>query len=292
MALGPEGLHSRDFTELMVAAVDVPALPGKWKGSPSGHQLEETVLSRLDASQEWGRSAEIGWGLDKAKTSAFGNMSLYIEAFMAKRNYLDDKIDDYCNQGAVVRLVYKTYGYYNQLLGKLRELHYKHFQRWEGSPAAALLDHHSEKLLFIRCNSVNRTAHLLRSYTYLRDAAADGFSANEVIESLWERVSEIHQEIESTDTNDGSQSGGGKSRTTTTNDWERSCPKCGSKKLHNILQKGHTASACPLSEHSTSKAHKMRTKILRVHTKDKSKDVNQIIKDVSETWDTPQEGED
>ncbi|CAJ1956283.1 unnamed protein product [Cylindrotheca closterium] len=207
----------------MAAAVDVPALPGTTNINSDTYETELLVDSLSSAlltnGKESGKGVHLdtNWkrpsrhalmrvkngegllklvgGLDKAKTSAFDNMSLYIEAFMVKRHYPDDKIDDYYNQGTLVRLMYKTYDYYNQLLGKLRELYYKHFQRWEGSPAAALLDHHSEKLLFIRCNSVNRTTHLLRSYTYLRDAAADGFSANEVIESLWERVSEIHQEI-------------------------------------------------------------------------------------------------
>lgn len=225
--------------------------------------------------------------LNKAKVSAFENQSFYLQAFLVRRGYSDDEIDEYLQQGPLIRIIEKTYQYYSQFLGKLRDLHYEHEKRWENGPAVVLLEYHSDKLFHIRRTSVNRKIHLLRTYTYLRDAAADNFNTSDLNEALWSRLTKISQEVNLGESNDGGKNNGGKPRPT--GEGKTTCTLCGSRELHSLHKVGHNAGACPLAGQDADKIVRMRKKIMRVYKLDKSKDIKKVLQDTTSTWGDQQD---
>jgi hypothetical protein len=79
---------------------------------------------------------------------------------------------------------------YFTLLGAIRQLAFDH-DGWDSGPAKAMLDFHSGKLLQIRRHALSRKLLVLKTYIYLRDAAAKSFYHESMTESLWARISEL-----------------------------------------------------------------------------------------------------
>ena len=318
-AMAPDGMSAKSAKGIYDSAVDVTALPGMYtqkaleeaEGDVKADQDEGWMndLSKAIVENRRGKTSMVDpfWqrqarhGLRKVKDettfesfidevakcerNVFENQELLFYDYMSKRGYSSDEINYYNLTGLLVRIVRSTYVNYNQLLFKARALQIKHKQDWSSGPGGAMIRFHSLKLAWIRQTSRSKRMHLLRTYTYLRDAQAKSFNDIALTESIWTKVRQLETmslvlaEMPTCESTEKEQKKSGSIQV---------CTICRSKALHSLFDLAHdNKAACPLKGYKTGTAKKLVKQILRAHNEG-NKDIKAVVEEVKAA--TPADG--
>lgn len=277
-ALGPEDMRQRDAEELYNAAMDVTSLPGMCSLVGSVHLSEDmqgaTEMAATLLSTAIGKRAQIHdslWKTQKrhalgqvkdektllgfvksvadARRPAWEQQEHALQVFLRARRYDEEYIQEYVRSGPLAMLTNSSFGYYMEMLNTARQLVYDHPGNWGGGPAKALLEFHSKKLLEIRMFSLSRKMLILKTYTYLRDAAKQGFYDNRMNEALWRQIL-LGEHGE----NRGEQTGNDGTPTKESTAEPKLCSQCKNKRLHLLLHVRHQRSVCPFRDQTPREA--------------------------------------
>jgi len=312
--LAPTGMRAKEMDGVYDVTADITSLPGMFSSrgdmdqenrkvdDPTTSMMELLMAHTAGNSKKrhlqdplWQKITKHGLGLVKdaetlekllvdvtdAEYSVFENQRFLLHAFLRPYHYSEDDIEAYCDKGFLPTLVTITYRNYVQLLGAIRNLQLNYNGHdWRNSPAKAMLDFHSDKLLAIRTGSRLKKFHLLRTYTYLRDARVHKFQDLSMNKSIWSKLAELESKLamaQMAAAPSQEQLPPNKEPTTII-----SCPHCKNHVLHQRLGLAHTKIVCPLTVHNSWTAQKMARKILRSHTGNKS--ITTVVKDTLDTW--------
>ena len=147
---------------------------------------------------------------------------------------------------------------------------------------------HSKKLLYIRKSSRSKKIHILRTYTYLRDANAKSFNDIALNEAMWTKLHELETKnclmAEAMSSTQAGKSKSGKDK----EEKKEPCPHCKSKALHQHAKVVNTKAACPLKGYKAETAREIVRTILCEYNKDKDKGIAAVIEEIKAT--TPEDG--
>jgi hypothetical protein len=152
------------------------------------------------------------------------------------------------------------------LTNHIRQLLFEH-PDWDKGPARSLFDHHSRRLAELRHHARTRRDLILRTYIYLRDAKHKGFYSNAMMETLWEKVTELAAAPTGRlqPTPSGSVAG------------EPKCGHCKSKEVHQLLNKAGNKLHCPFKTLSHAKMVLARDRFLELHRATPSGDLEELL---------------
>jgi hypothetical protein len=295
-ALVPRDVASKDRSEILNSAMDVAALPGM-SASLNGGDQEDSFNAQLlqnavmEMAQQGGRNkviaSDAGWQNDKrnalgkitssekiapflkalvkAKEPQLAKESSAYRKLLSVRRFDSKSIEWFLRFGALPLLTSRTLADYVDFVYRVRQMAWDHQGTWATSPAKAMLEAHTEKLLEIRRNALLRRDVVLKVYIHFRDSAVDGFYQEEMAEAVWKKLAALetqfqiekarsgntHPEPELPVAGDGGKKkkeGDGKNRN------ERPCPWCQSYKTHTLLSLSNSKELCPFKGLPKAKA--------------------------------------
>ena len=212
--------------------------------------------------------------VDKSKKPAFERQERAFTQLMLQRRYEEDFIDEWLRNGPLCIVMRESYNNYYALLNKIRQLAYDHDHIWEGGPAHSLLQYHSDKLLRIRKFALSRRDMILRTYSYLRDAAQRDFYHESMTASIWDRLAQF----QSPTINEPPPTPGGEPAPSAGR--HQTCSWCKSRKLHAILGLIHAKTACPFRDiGSTTKARVAARQVVDQRNQDPQADLQNLIRE-------------
>lgn len=185
-----------------------------------------------------------------------------LQVFLRSRRYAEEYTQEYVRTGFLTQLTTSTFGYYSELLNTARQLAYDHTSTWEHGPAKAMLEFHAKKLLEIRMFALTRKMLILRTYTYMRDAAKQGFYDNRMNEALWKHALLTGDPTEGGGDQRESPSAGEK------NAEAKLCSQCKNKRLHQLMRVKHQRSACPFKDNTPKDAKSRARKAINIFDED------------------------
>jgi hypothetical protein len=295
-AIAPADMNRHDRQDMYNAAVDVTSLPGGWNSSRGAaeelHQESQRiaqVTATILASSGRARRMEIqdnAWNttlrhslgkvkeradlfefakkLDKSEKPAFKQQGNLVQHYLFRRHYSEAYVSNYLRNGLLPKIVRDTFTNFAKLANDMRQLGHNH-PSWESGPAQAMLVHHSNTLMELRRFSITRKQLILQMYVYLRDAQAKDFYHESMAEALWTRMATI-----------GSSSPS-KGKSEVTNGTTK-CGQCGTKSLHQLLDKPGQKNYCPFKDfESQAKAKEAAKWVVSQAQADPSKDVSEIV---------------
>ena len=201
--LCPKGVTQEVQEELMEAATDVCALPGKLKGNDASSTMEALGATLSDMNSRNARRKntiprETQWqtsnrnALGRVKTrldlascatelgsqrkQVIKNMRSRMTDTLSHAGWEIEEANLFYQAGLLPNLVRLTMDHYWELFSHLRSVATDHPDNWEA--ALIHVQHHAEKLRVIRDNAATRNQMLLQNYVYLRDAVATEFHSS------------------------------------------------------------------------------------------------------------------
>jgi hypothetical protein len=270
--LCPKGVTAATRKDLMEAVPDVLSLPGKL-GSATNDSSEVwdqfagavSDIAEQRASRAGVQPRDTQWkvasrnAIDKIKTvedlydaaDEIGSQSdkvlqsyeASIQEILFTQGWAQADVDLYVSSGLLPRIVQRLLAMYYEL--------YLHFQRMvvqnpdpEHFKTFTMLhiQHHARQLRQIRLYAVRRGTMILRSYTYMRDAKAKGFTDVKLISLITNKLQELTHQLSEARLHDGPA-------TSKTKEW--ACSHCHSE-LH-----GGGPNACTLKDFKTKVARRI-----------------------------------
>jgi hypothetical protein len=301
-AIAPSDTNRRDRQDMYNAAVDVTSLPGGWNPNKGAAeelhqesqriaQVTATILSasgrarRMELTDNtWNSNLRHSLGkvkdradlfqfakkLDKSKKPAFKQQGNLAQHYLFQRHYSESYVNDYLRNGLLPRLVQNTFVNFAKLANDMRQLAHGH-PSWESGPASAMLDHHSSKLMELRRFSITRKQLILQVYVYLRDAQSKDFYHEFMAEALWTRM--------------GTLSSPQKGKGPGTEGVTTKCGQCGTKALHQLLDKPGQKNFCPFKEfESQAKAKEAAKWVVSQAQANPSKEVAELVAEAKEQF--------
>jgi hypothetical protein len=280
-SLSPKSMSPKDGTKLFEVGVDVVGLPGMYRVRMDDQlaEAERTVMATTGLLQaavgRYGSSdltdtmwksnhrhglgrvkdyeglAELITAVEESRESAFEQQDDQVYVFMSHRHYTERQIQRYQERGGLAVLTQATYQNYLALLNVLRQ---RFFDAPMGTPWAktqspSLLEHHSQKLLYIRGTSYSKRHFLIRTYVYLRDAYGAQFYHPSMTKHLWNQLTSL--------SSPGDRKGEKAGEADQTPD---RCPHCRSRALHTKLNLPHAKPHCPFRGVDSGAARKAASK--------------------------------
>ena len=210
--------------------------------------------------------------IDEAEDPIFKQMDSRVRAFMQRRHYSDDDIDEYLSRGLWMRVAFDTLTYFKGLIGAVKQQATSH--DFENGMAEETLKYYSRKLVQIRMHSTSYQQHLLQTYAFLRDSAHNKFVNTLIFRPLLQNLL-----TQSSDSPVGSNGNGGRTTTNPAPDAAQKCSHCGSKPLHEKMGVALGRSKCPFNgELSRAQAKKAAKEVLQQMLADPQADKKELIK--------------
>jgi beta-glucosidase-like glycosyl hydrolase len=183
---------------------------------------------------------EIGSQADKVMTS----FEAGIQEILYAQGWVKDDVDLYVASGLLPRITQRLLSLYYELYLHFQKLiahnpepeHFKEFTMLH-------VEYHAKQLRHIRLYAVRRSQMLLRSYTYLRDAKAKGFTDIRLIGQVTQKLQDMTKHFTELQTVI--------ERPTSKTPREWACAHC-----HSELHTGGMA-ACPLSDFKAKVARRV-----------------------------------
>jgi hypothetical protein len=209
----PKGITLDVKEELMEAATDVCALPGKLKGNDASSTMAAlgATLSDLNSRNARRKNTiprETQW--QNSNRNALGNIKTFKELVScanelgAQRKQviknMHNRMTDtlfhagwevkeanlYYQAGLLPNIMRLTMDHYWELFTHLRSMASMQVDNWEA--AKMHLQHHADKLRVIRDNASTRNQMLVQNYVYLRDAVASEFHSSDLTGKFMETM--------------------------------------------------------------------------------------------------------
>jgi hypothetical protein len=227
--------------------------------------------------------------INKSKEPAFDQQDNHVRSLMTSHGYDETGIEDYLQRGLLGRITRDTFRFYQDLMNSAREAHLDPNtggdRKWEGGRGEALINHHAQKLLDIRTFSPDRRGLILRTYTYLRDAAKESFNTPEMGTAMWDQLAQVQSRMANLDTDAASgKKGAGKPPPVAALSSNK-CGHCRGTTLHRVLNVGGGKKHCPFARKSQADATKLGKaageKLRQDPTLDPQSVVEQVIRDLS-----------
>jgi hypothetical protein len=260
-ALCPKGMSSRkDRAGLASCFTDVMAMPGTYHRNAAVERSDMEVMmegtvalvaqatgnslvlpegqwkserkARLSSIQSSSDLLALWESLVESESEIFEQQDDRIRTYMHDRHYSSTEIDQFLASGLFMRVITDTYNNYKTLLQTLFSHNTVH--GFNGL-ASELLKFHSGKLKQIRLFSQSYFQYLVRTYIYMREAAAAKFSHLNVLAPL---VQDMYGRAIA----EKPSGGGGGGGNGTNND---RCSYCQNKDCHSKLGIPVDSSKCP-----------------------------------------------
>ena len=297
--LCPAGMSCKDRDKFAACIADVAAMPGtyhKLEDAEDNNEKLETVFegalammqqaagkssitdaqwkhkkkSTLSGIKSHAELISVAEEIGEAEDQIFQQMDSRVRAFMQRRHYHDEDIDEYLSCGLWMRVAHDTLTYFKGLIGAVKQQAISH--DFEGGMAEETLKHYARKLVQIRMLSTSYQSHLLLTYAFLRDSSHNKFVNPIIFRPLLQTL--LTQSYDSPVGN-----GGGRAPSNPTPDAAQKCSHCGSKPLHEKLGVALGRNKCPFnSELSRSQAKQAAKEALQRMQADPQADKKELIK--------------
>jgi hypothetical protein len=169
----------------------------------------------------------------KSKKAAFKQEGNLVQHYLYQRHYGGPFIREYVRSSLLCRISSRSFRSFFDLADAVRQLAYDHAQ-WEGGPAKAMLEFHSQKLMEIRQFAVSRKQPILQTFTYLRDSQAKDSYHESMAGAIWERIGNVSAAPSSI-------TGAGNGGTS-----DSRCSWCTNKDIHKMLNVLGQRNLCPV----------------------------------------------
>jgi hypothetical protein len=320
-AIAPIGFPKKEREVLFEAAVDTASLPGMYLSKQMldvmGNQDDLTADRATDMAATMltaglGRKSNfrdtmwrqpkrhglrglkdrtsfftLAAAINKAKEPAFDQQDNHVRSLMTSHGYDEAGIDDYLQRGLLGRITRDTFRFYQDLMNAAREAHLDPNtggdRKWEGGRGEALINHHAQKLLDTRTFAPDRRSLILRTYTYLRDAAKASFNTPEMGTAMWDQLAQVQSRMANLATDAASGKKGGVKPPPTAAGDSNKCGHCRCTGLHRLLNIGTGKRQCPFTRQTFANAKLLGTaaneKLRLDPTLDPQSVVNQVIRE-------------
>lgn len=205
--LCPEIQSDKTRTELAQATIDAASLPGTYSPSDSSLQLaalagafhdantktKDTGPARDTQNKTTGRNAlgkittvdklhEATSGLHKIKKAVVGGMGMDMKGTLAKLYWSDEQLLLFLLVGRLPLMLRLSVELYRQLLMNFQRIAFS--SKGNGWELAQVdLDCFAEELEDIRVAAPTRLLHIVKTYAFLRDSVAAGFSNSKLTDA-------------------------------------------------------------------------------------------------------------
>jgi hypothetical protein len=264
----PKGITLDVKEELMEAATDVCALPGKLKGNDASSTMEALGATISDLNSRNARCKntiprEAQW--QNSNRNALGNIKTFKELVSctnelgAQRKQVIKNMHNrmtntlfhagweveeanlYYQAGLPPNIVRLTMDHYWELFTHLQSVATMQVNNWEA--AKIHLQHHADKLRVIHDNASTRNQMLVQNHVYLRDAVASEFHSSSLTGKFMETMQDQMKSLLAT-----IEVGGARPKTPNPN---YPCAHC-----HSAIHEGGQ-NMCPLTKIKPKKARAM-----------------------------------